>query len=136
MREDNQILSTPQNVECMAGSASLGKNYDYVLANIYHNPYAGNSKLSGVLYCVEVKGNSTVVTIKSLNRFSSNDLSYEGDKRWNGEWVGNLISSNITSGQSRREKLKEICSKCLQTQEFESSRGMKCGVSICAQTIL
>ena len=106
MREDNQILSTPQNVECMTGSASLGKNYDYVLANIYHNPFAGNSKLSGVLYCVEVKGNSTMVTIKSLNRFSSNDLIYEGDKRWNEAWVGNLISSNITSGQSRRETIE------------------------------
>ena len=47
-----------------------------------------------------------MVTIKSLNRFSSNDLIYEGDKRWNGEWVGNLISSNITSGQSRRETIE------------------------------
>ena len=56
MRKDGQILSTRHNVECMAGSASLGKNYDSVLANIYHNPFAGNSKLSGVLYCVEAKG--------------------------------------------------------------------------------
>eukprot|EP00943_MAST-04B_sp_MAST-4B-sp1_P001486 g1486.t1 len=97
-------------IACDDDSAVLGKDHDEFLGSLYYNHFAEINRLNDVLYCITLTekdriGNSTWGYIKTVHSLIKSNIQYEGGKRWNKKWMGNLTWGDAKNGTNKNMRL-------------------------------